>query len=76
MEMLINGTLDLEFFELDGTTPVTEPRNEEIKNKLKSGHYVIGLASGDVFDLNNIFEAEAKFKFSVCDDTEYTFVTD
>ena len=68
----INGTLELDFFELNGVQSVTKGRREEIESKLKSGDYIIGLASGIVSSLPNL-ETVATFKFNVCDDTEYSF---
>jgi hypothetical protein len=68
----ITGTLELDFFELNGIQSVTEERRKEIESKLKSGDYIIGLASGTVSSLPNL-ETVATFKFNVCDDTEYGF---
>jgi hypothetical protein len=71
----VTGTLELDFFELNGIQSVTKGRKEEIEKNLKSGDYIIGLASGDVRSLPNL-EVVAKFKFEVCDDTEYSFVSE
>jgi hypothetical protein len=71
----ITGTLELDFFELNGIQSVTKGRREEIERNLKSGDYIIGLASGDIRSLPNL-EIVATFKFSVCDDTEYSFVNE
>jgi hypothetical protein len=71
----VTGTLELDFFELNGIHSVTKGRKEEIEKNLKSGDYIIGLASGDVRSLPNL-EVVAKFKFEVCDDTEYSFVSE
>lgn len=68
----INGTLELEFYELNGIQTVTKGRREEIEKNLKSGDYIIGLASGTVSSLP-MLETVATFKFNVCDDTEYSF---
>ena len=68
----ITGTLELEFFELNGVQAVTDTRKKEIEDNLKSGDYIIGLATGSIRSLPNL-EIVAKFKFDVCDDTEYSF---
>lgn len=68
----ITGTLELDFFELNGIQSVTEERRKEIESKLKSGDYIIGLASGTVISLPNL-ETVATFKFNVCDDTDIWF---
>lgn len=75
MKLEINGTLALTFFELNGIAEVTPGRKELIESKLKSGDYIIGLASGEVLSLPNL-QIEAKFKFEVCDGTEYNLVED
>ncbi len=73
MQLEINGTLELSFFELNGIAPVTAERKADIESKLSSGDFIIGLASGEVLSLPNL-QLEAKFKIEVLDDTEYNFV--
>ena len=75
MILEINGSLTLSFFELNGVAPVTPERQAEIESKLKTGDFIIGLASGEVLSLPSL-QQEAKFKFEVNDDTEYNFAND
>lgn len=73
MNLIINGTLALSFFELKGNNiPVSIERKKEIETKLISGEYLIGLASGVVSELPNL-ETVATFRIEVLDDTEYSF---
>lgn len=72
ISMQINGTLSLEFLDLQGN-PVSRIEQAKIKMNIVTGEYVVMLSDGVISQLGEPNKTLYKIKFEVLDDTEFNF---
>lgn len=71
MNVNINGSLSITILDYSTKQPINE--TNDILTKLQQGKYIIGLASGMIYDIDDLINPLYHFEFEVNEDTEYEF---
>jgi len=76
VELSVNGYFEMNIFYLDGKQ-VGEHKDQDILqgilDNLQQGEYIIGMAKGHIYDLNDFGEPIYTFEIEATNNVEYEF---